>query len=320
MWRPGFWMTGYADWVWVPAHYCWTPSGYVFIDGYWDYPLYQRGLVFAPVIFPGGVRAGYVYTPRVVLDLGVLVASLFVRPAYQHYYFGDYYASDYFRAGYYPWFAYHGSRYGYDPIFAHLEWVNHRRDPNWERHLRETYIHRRDTPGDRPPRTYRTFEQWARQPQHAQQRDMIVARPLSEAAKIRDFPVHLQHIDGAHATEYKKHVTEMQKMRDSRRDWEQKIIHEAPKLNVAPKANEHLTPPVKVKVPNSSIVPRTTNHQGATSTLPKLPMQPQVAPHSPGTVKPQITLPNPEQMVHPDFNRGHGKNGKDGKKDGKDKK
>ena len=48
-WRPGFWNTPYRDWVWTPAHYSWTPAGYVFIDGYWDYCLEDRGMLFAPV-------------------------------------------------------------------------------------------------------------------------------------------------------------------------------------------------------------------------------------------------------------------------------
>src|SRR5262249_52370215 len=48
LWRPGYWVGFQAGWVWVPAHYVWTPAGYVFVDGYWDRPLYSRGLLFAP--------------------------------------------------------------------------------------------------------------------------------------------------------------------------------------------------------------------------------------------------------------------------------
>jgi len=48
-WRPGFWATVQPNWVWTPAHYVWAPRGYVFVDGYWDYSIDRRGLLFAPV-------------------------------------------------------------------------------------------------------------------------------------------------------------------------------------------------------------------------------------------------------------------------------
>ena len=57
-WRPGFWATVQPDWVWVPAHYVWAPRGYVFVDGYWDYSIGRRGVLFAPVYFNRGhIRA-----------------------------------------------------------------------------------------------------------------------------------------------------------------------------------------------------------------------------------------------------------------------
>ena len=72
-WRPGFWASVQPDWVWVPAHYVWAPRGYVFVDGYWDYSIGRRGVLFAPVYFSGGVyaRPGFSYSPTTVIDLGV---------------------------------------------------------------------------------------------------------------------------------------------------------------------------------------------------------------------------------------------------------
>ena len=46
-WRPGYWTKGNQDWDWVPDHYVWTPRGYVFVDGYYDYSVPRRGVVFA---------------------------------------------------------------------------------------------------------------------------------------------------------------------------------------------------------------------------------------------------------------------------------
>src|SRR5262249_59024674 len=124
---------------WMPAHYVWTPSGCVFSDGYWDYSLRRRGLLFAPVVVQRAIlaRPGFAYVPGVVVDTATLVDHLFVRPRYHHYYFGDYYAANYLRAGIYPWFAFHASRHGYDPVFAYYQPYHARRDPHWVERLRD---------------------------------------------------------------------------------------------------------------------------------------------------------------------------------------
>ena len=69
--------------MWVPSHYTWTPCGYVFVDGYWDYPLRQRGVLFTPVYFTGAVytRPAFVYRPSYVVYDDALTGALFVRPA-----------------------------------------------------------------------------------------------------------------------------------------------------------------------------------------------------------------------------------------------
>ncbi|MFM9115596.1 MAG: hypothetical protein ACKOU6_05485, partial [Planctomycetota bacterium] len=55
-WRPGYYVTCRPGWIWVPSRYVWTPLGYVFIDGFWDYSVRRRGVLYAPVrINPGFV-------------------------------------------------------------------------------------------------------------------------------------------------------------------------------------------------------------------------------------------------------------------------
>ena len=54
------------------------PRGWVYVPGYWDYPLARRGLVFSPVYFAGPVA---VYRPAICLDAGVFSVSLFCRPS-----------------------------------------------------------------------------------------------------------------------------------------------------------------------------------------------------------------------------------------------
>ena len=103
-----------------PDHYVWAPRGYVFVNGYWDYSIGRRGVLFAPVHFDRGVygRPGFSYSPATVIDLSVFTNHLFLRPRYHHYYFGDYYAANYQSAGFLPWFSFQSSRFGYDPIYA----------------------------------------------------------------------------------------------------------------------------------------------------------------------------------------------------------
>ena len=154
-WRPGFWASVQPDWVWIPAHYVHAPRGYVFVEGYWDYSVGRRGVLFAPVHFAANTytRPGFSYSPATVIDLGAFVDNLFLRPRYQHYYFGDYYAANYQTAGYYPSYSVNAGRYGYDPIFAHERW-QHRQDGQWEQQMAATYLNRRDHAEARPPRIW----------------------------------------------------------------------------------------------------------------------------------------------------------------------
>ena len=50
-WRAGYWVTARENWCWTPSYYRWAPRGYVYVDGYWDYPVVNRGVIFAPVRF-----------------------------------------------------------------------------------------------------------------------------------------------------------------------------------------------------------------------------------------------------------------------------
>ena len=39
VWVPGYWAVARPNLVWVYPTYSWTPRGWVYCDGYWDYPL-----------------------------------------------------------------------------------------------------------------------------------------------------------------------------------------------------------------------------------------------------------------------------------------
>jgi WXXGXW repeat (2 copies) len=154
LWRPGFWTAYRPNWLWIPAGYTWTPSGYIFTDGYWDYPLDQRGLCFAPAFINRGVfLAGRrPFSPWYAVNNDFLLGSLFVHRATRHYYFGDYFAPEYAKRGFVAWPDYHPVKGAYDPTFAYYRHL-HAADKNWEPAFRNLYTERRNGTIPVPPRT-----------------------------------------------------------------------------------------------------------------------------------------------------------------------
>ena len=137
VWRPGYWTEHQPGWVWCAAHYRWTPAGYVFIDGYWDYPLADRGVLFAPVYIPPAVYTApdYVYTPSYVVQETALFGAFFCRRGFGSYYFGDYFAPSYASLGFTAWCGNFGLSIGigrgwYDPLFSYYR-CGFRADPYW---------------------------------------------------------------------------------------------------------------------------------------------------------------------------------------------
>ena len=154
LWRPGFWVAYNPDWLWIPAHYIWVPSGCVFVEGFWDYPLANRGLLFAPVRIARQLwtRPNWFFTPRYVVNTQTLLESLFVGPAHRNYYFGDYFDPRYQKLGFAFWANYHINRHAEDVLFGYY---SHRPGGAvWARELRDWYAgqHRGERP--LPPRTF----------------------------------------------------------------------------------------------------------------------------------------------------------------------
>ena len=265
VWRPGFWAAVQPNWVWVPAHYVWAPRGYVFVDGYWDYSVGRRGVLFAPVYFDRGVytRPGFSYSPTTVIDLGVFANHLFLRPRYQHYYFGDYYAANYQTAGFFPWFSFHSSRYGYDPIYAHQRWQN-RQDPQWEQPCRGGL--------PEPPRSRgrpaAAHVGGPERSQHArseatQRRGLVVAAPLDQLAKSKDSPLRFQPVDQEDDRSLSVRARGPETPRGAATSWKPKTA--ATSADKPPK--EFV--PAKVKLPRSPIVAKPVAELGKDHAPPK---------------------------------------------------
>jgi hypothetical protein len=145
-WRPGFWTTGYDDWVWNPPSYSWTPAGCVNVNGYWDYPLANRGLLCVPICFnqPLWEKPGWIYQPNCAFGVGGLLSALFCRPDCGCYYCGNYCGAAYAALGFQPWCDYGWRGFGYDPLFNHYAWAN-RFHPGWQRGLRSDFLARQAT-------------------------------------------------------------------------------------------------------------------------------------------------------------------------------
>lgn len=202
-WRPGSWTDGHQDWDWVPDHYVWTPGGYVFVDGYYDYSVARRGVVFAPVYFSGGLRtrSGFSYSPSTVINLGVFNRHLFLRPGSGHYYFGDYYGSNYAAAGFSPWFSFQSSRQGYDPIYAHERW-QHRDDRGWEQRTEANFRNLRDNEDARPPHNWAAQRALAVRGQTSDRTYTPVAAPLEELAQKKEGRLRFQPVDPAERQQF----------------------------------------------------------------------------------------------------------------------
>jgi hypothetical protein len=127
VWQAGYWAQGNDNYVWNQPYYSWTPSGYNYVDGYWDYPLEGRGLAFAPVRFDQlfwQTDPGWYYQPYFGLGAAGLLDTLFCWPSFNSYCFGDYYPGIYAsRFGIFPWVGF-GPRF-FDPLFAFHAFHHH---------------------------------------------------------------------------------------------------------------------------------------------------------------------------------------------------
>ncbi len=248
-WSPGYWVRGRADWDWCPGHYVWTPRGFIFVGGFWDYPVERRGILFAPVYFESGIygRHGYRYSPSIVIGLGVFSDHLFLRPSYGHYYFGDYYAPSYYQGGFYASFSFGSGRHGYDPIFSHQRW-EHRQDREWEHRAETSYQNRRDHENERPAHTWAAQRNENRNGGDSKPNRANLAMPIDQLAKQKDGPVRFQPVAKVERQKLAERGQEVQKSREQRRTLEAKGGNPTTRKPGAP------FEPIKVAQPRSPIV------------------------------------------------------------------
>jgi len=166
-WQPGYWARSQTDWVWSPSQYSWTPSGCVYHQGYWDYGVATRGVVFAPVYYnqPVYQQANYSYRPRYAIDTGInLFVHLFVRPNNRQYYFGDYYGQQYSNR-FQPWVTNYQQRQNYDPFYTHYQNRSRNQNTNILSWINNQHQFFANDPQYRPPQTIAAQQQFILQNQ-----------------------------------------------------------------------------------------------------------------------------------------------------------
>ena len=284
-WRAGYWAQGQADWDWIPAHYVWTPRGYIFVDGFWDYPVERRGILFAPVFFEAGFysRRGYAYSPRIVINLAGISDQLFLRPLYQHYYFGDYYAASYRQGGYYASYSFQSSRYGYDPFFSRQSW-EHRQDRDWAHRVEVSFQYRRDHETARPPRTWAAQRNFNPGPGASPQNHVALAISIDQLAKAPAGPMRFQAVAAPERQQLVQRRQEVQTVRDQRRTLEARTA------DPATQNSGRTFEPARVQLPHSPIAARPGSLSGRNLVPPTAPQGPRpdlnVEPKSEAPVRP----------------------------------
>jgi hypothetical protein len=256
-WRPGFWGPAHTEWVYVPAHYEWTPAGCLFIDGYWDYPLHRRGLLFASLRMAPHHwnRPNWHYQPRYVVHDSFLLGALFVRSDFGRYYYGDYFAPGYGRHGFVPWTDYQMTRNTPGSLFGYYRWL-HRNDRQWETNLRNQFAERRAGNAPRPPSTFEQQQQIIRDIRvnktvQIGNKTVIVQDPqtliqymtvIGPLTSIDPKMVKLQAVSKAQLAEERKAIQSQQNLAHERRNNEAKILAQgSPPIHPT-------DPPRKVKV------------------------------------------------------------------------
>ena len=150
VWRAGYWTRVRAGYVYVPSHYQWTPSGWALVPGYWDITVARRGVIYSPIVVdPAVVGVTYVYSPYYAVRETVVMDTLFVRPAFGFYYFGDYYGPRYVGIGFESGVVY-SQRY-YEPLIVYERW-DRRDNPGWFNAQLTLVVNRGEGRAPVPPR------------------------------------------------------------------------------------------------------------------------------------------------------------------------
>jgi hypothetical protein len=317
LWRPGFWMDVRPGWVWVPAHFRCTPVGYVFIEGYWDRELADRGVLFAPVAFaPAAVaRPQFVYTPAYVVPPQPLCASLFVRRGFGAYFFGDFFEPRYAQAGFSA-FASGVTRGGtsigfnltvggrpappvYDPLWAYYR-AARRDDAFWGRQVMDVYAGRFRGDIPRPPRTLAQQNQVVNNTTIVTNTtvntvtNVTMVAPITTVQQVTNNAVKLQAVPHAERVRERELAQEVRNLAVERRRLERELAQRPVAANPAAAQPRQ----VNLAVPQAMLARAQTPPPAALP--PGQPAQPPVAVPPPPPTRSERPQPAPSRPQRPD--------------------
>ena len=253
VWRPGCWNVYNPDWLWVPPSYVPTACGYRFVQGFWDYPIERRGILYAPIYCGATLRPNYVHCPSVCVSTTEITSCLFVHPKCHTYCFGDYFDARYSPMGIYPCYAYHRSRFGCDPIYAHCA-ARHYGDSGWSRRLYDEYHYRRENPGARPPRIYNESAMARYQTAGGRFSNHPLAMPMHQLTTQRTMPLRMTTVS----------AQQRQTFVQSSRQLHQIALHRrTEEINAARQPQRNPSQATHVKLPWSPVASRTSQVPGA---------------------------------------------------------
>lgn len=304
-WRPGYWAPGQDDWNWIPARYVWTSRGYVFVDGYFDYNVDRRGVLYAPVYFRPNAytQPSFQYSPATIINPNVFVNHLFLRPNYGHYYFGDYYAANYLNQGYSPWFSFHNNHSGYDPFYVQQQW-QHRSDRQWQNRMEAEYIRSKDNERNRPPRDLKSQRERLSQGGSVADDRLRVGTTWEELIQAKALNQRFQPL----ALEARQQLSKQGRENRVRNEQRLKLESETRHAGGLPNST---TIPTRSKIPRSTIVGSSTKKLEPNKAPPKA----SAAPPSDASVQPKPRPPRVDKQNPPARGKGNqgGAQGKDNK-------
>ena len=223
-WRPGYWSAYRPNWVWVNSRYVWTPAGCLFVPGFWDYALAFRGTIFAPVYYsrPIYLQPNYYYTPWCAIPTNNLFMHLWVRPNYNHYYFGDYYG--YNQLGWSPWYNTGFNSGYYCPLLSYYRCSYRRQGIDFVGRLRGWNSYFGTHRDLRPPRTWAAQQTFERKHIGRDHLDRIaLARPLNQLAKSPDQKLNFVTLANADRAAIAKRADHFRDVTAFRQDAESKV-------------------------------------------------------------------------------------------------
>ncbi len=210
-WQPGYWTQAYDNWMWMPAHYCWTPRGAVFLNGYWDYPLDNRGVAFCPVRFQNQpyLAPGYRYTPTAAVRSRNLLLHMFVGPRWNHFFYGNYYGNVAVQAGLRPWFQ--DARPHGHPLLSYYTWHFGRQNISYRSRLDNWYDYNQRFEDRRPPVRFADQQRLAAQG-NADANFAVLTSPLIDLRGVS----HLAPLDRDQQTVFSRFSNDLRSLAQQR--------------------------------------------------------------------------------------------------------